>query len=104
MVQYMERERGGKGRFTRETKVETNDIFTAVESHSPASTREIVDEVGISRQALRYIDDLADANEISKKVGSAACRVDLRLTEKRTVAQQHSRSVRRYGAVLSLGD
>lgn len=64
----MPRDRDAKGRYTSESEIDETDLLIAVESHEPASTREVADELGIPRRsALRYLDDLANNGNIRKK-------------------------------------
>lgn len=59
------------GRFTREHTDE--EILAAVRAHEPAATREVGDEVGMTRQgADRRLRTLRDAGRVnSKKIGAS---------------------------------
>lgn len=63
------RKRGDSGEF--ESDITTADVLDAVDQHAPAGTREVADELGMTRQGATYrLRQLAEAGAVSsKKVG-----------------------------------
>lgn len=64
----MPRDRNEKGRYTSGTQINETDLINAVAEFEPASTREVADAVGIPRRStLRYLNDMAENDEVQKK-------------------------------------